>query len=401
MNANNLSVPVSYAPPLEIARYQRVGLFVGAIGMVASILGLFVDRAQFLHSYLIAFMFVLAIPLASLGLLMLQYVSGGAWGLVIRRILEAATRTFPLLFILFIPIAIGLKELFTWTDPNVVKASASLTAKAPYLNVPFFYIRVVIYFAVWYLLSRLLNKWSLEQDKQANPAWTNKALRLSGPGLLLFVLTVTFSAFDWLMSLDPEWYSTIYGLVVMLGQLINALSFVVVMLVLLMQFEPMRSVILRSHLRDLGKLLFAFVMLWAYFSFSQFLIIWAGNLPDEIPWYMTRTLGGWQTVGILLIIAHFALPFLLLLSRDIKSKGRSLVWVAAWLLAMRLVDLYWNVEPAYHRRHFFISWMDIALPLALSGFVFAYFCWQLQRRPLMPANDEELTQSLLPTDHFH
>jgi hypothetical protein len=394
-------VPTSFAPPIAIARYQRVGLIVGAVGTVASIIGLVLDRSQFMHSYLVAFLFVLAIPLASLGLLMLQYVTGGAWGFVIRRILEAATRTFPIIFILFIPIAIGVKDLFLWTDPNVVKASASLTAKAPYLNLPFFYVRVVLYFAVWYLLSSLLSKWSASQDKQANPAWSDKAVRLSGPGLLLFALTVTFSAFDWMMSLDPEWYSTIYGLVVMVGQVINAFSFVVVMIVLLAQFEPMRSVILRSHLRDLGKLLFAFVMLWAYFSFSQFLIIWAGNLPDEIPWYLTRTLGGWQILAILLIVAHFALPFLLLLSRDVKSKGKSLIWVAGWLIFMRLVDLYWNIEPAFHRRHFFISWMDLAVPVALGGIVFAFFCWTLSKRPLMPVNDEEFAQSLLPTDHFH
>jgi len=401
LNSSTSSVPVSFESPQAIARYQRVGLVVGVIGSMASVIGLIVDRSQFFHSYLIAFMFVISVPIGSLGLLMLQYVTGGAWGLVIRRILEAATRVLPLIFIFVLPLAIGLKNIYSWTDPTLVKASASLTAKAPYLNIPFFYIRVVIYFAIWYLLTSLLNKWSAEQDKQTNPLWTNKLIRLSGPGLLLFVATVTFASFDWMMSLDPEWYSTIYGLVVMVGQVISALSFVVVMIVILMRFEPMRSVILRSHLRDLGKLLFAFVMLWAYFEFSQFLIIWAGNLPDEIPWYLSRTLGGWQVVGILLIVAHFALPFLLLLSREVKSKGRSLIWIASLLLIMRLVDLYWNIEPAFHRSHFFVSWMDIALPVALGGLSFTWFCWQLQKRPLMPINDPEFAQALLPTDHFH
>ena len=383
-------------------RYRQIGLIVGGVALVASLIGLVIDSVQFMHAYLVAYMFAIGVPLGSLGLLMLQYVSGGAWGIVIRRILEAGTRLMPVAFLFFLPIAFSAHTLYEWTNPEIVHASASLTAKAPYLNLPFFYIRAAIYFAVWGWLAYKMNAFSRAQDEAgANAeAIANRAIRLSGPGMLLFVLTTTFASFDWMMSLDPEWYSTIYGLVVLVGQLIHAMGFVVIVLVLLMEFEPLASV-LRSHLRDLGKLLFAFVMLWAYFAFSQFLIIWAGNLPDEIPWYLSRILGGWQVIGILVLAAHFGLPFLLLLSRELKSRKRSLMWVAALLVLMRLIDLYWNIEPAFHRRHLYFSWMDVVVPIALAGLSFAWFSHTLATRALLPVNDPEFEASMKPTDHFH
>ena len=390
----------AYTTPPEMGRYQQRALIVGIIALVVLLVGILITPhglEQFFRSYLLAYVFWIGIALGCLAILMLQHLTGGAWGLVIRRVLESGTRTLPLMLLLFIPLIFGLNHLYHWIHPEHIAepvARRIVEAKHPYLNVPFFLIRAAIYFAVWLGATYLLNKWSLEQDRTADRRLSRRFRILSGPGLVLFVLTVTFASIDWVMSLDAEWFSTIFGLLFVAGWSLSALAFVIAVMVLLSSRAPMSGVVAPAHLHDLGKLLLAFVMVWAYFSFSQFLIIWSGNIPEETKWYLHRIRGGWGIVAMTLVILHFALPFLLLLSRDLKRNARRLAIVAAVVLLMRFIDLLWLIVPEFNRGHLRISWMDIVAPVGIGGLWLAFFAWQLKQRPLMPLNDPHLAEAI-------
>jgi Ni/Fe-hydrogenase subunit HybB-like protein len=245
-----------------------------------------------------------------------------------------------------------------------------------------------------------LNRWSAEQDKTGERRLTSKLQGLSGPGLVLYGLTVTFAAVDWAMSLDPEWFSTMYGLLFMAGQGLAGMAFVIAVMVLLSQRAPMNEVIKPSHLHDLGKLMLAFLMIWAYFAFSQFLIIWAGNLPEEIPYYVRRLQSSWKYVGLALIVLHFALPFVLLLSRDLKRNGRTLSVVAIGVIVMRYVDLIWLTGPELHEGRFALGWMDLMLLAGIGGVWLWFFATELNRRPLLPIRDPEI-ESVFASGHGH
>jgi hypothetical protein len=287
-----------------------------------------------------------------------------------------------------------MRHLYVWTRPEVVQQSEFLQHKQLYLNIPFFLTRLVFYFAVWLTLAYFFNTWSREQDGTADARISRRLQVLSGPGLVLYGLTVTFASIDWVMSIEPEWFSTIYGVLFMGGQGISAMSFVIAAVILLAGRQPMSEVFAPRHFHDLGKLLLMFTMLWAYFAFSQLLIIWSGNLPEEIPWYLRRWHGGWQLVGVLLILFQFALPFLLLLSRDVKRNLITLGIVAALMILMRFVDLFWLTMPDFYEGHFHLHWMDFAAPIGLGGVWLAFFSWQLKTRPLLPLNDPNLANAL-------
>jgi hypothetical protein len=384
--------------PAEVDRFQRRALIVGVIGIAVCVLGAGFNLDQFWKSYLLGYVFWAGIVLGCLAILMLQHMSGGAWGLVIRRLLEASTRTFPLVALMFLPVAFGVRSIYIWAQPVALDAPEALkhalAHKAPYLNVPFFLARAVFYFAVWNLMAYFLNKWSLEQDRAGHRPITSKLQALSAPGLVLYGLTVTFASIDWLMSLEPQWFSTMYGILVMGGQGLSAMAFIIAVVVLLARFQPLSEVIKPKHLHDLGKLMLAFLMLWAYFSFSQFLIIWSGNLPEEIPWYVRRLQSSWKWVGLSLVVLQFALPFALLLSRDLKRNARRLVVVAIAIIVMRFVDLIWMTGPEFHEGAFRIHWMDVIMPIGLGGLWLAFFAYQLKSRPLLPIGDPELEQVL-------
>ena len=384
--------------PPEVGEFQRRALVVGIAGVAICVLGAFFDSEQFFRSYLLAYVFWVGIALGCFAILMLQHMSGGAWGLVIRRVLESATRTFPLLAVLFIPIAIGVRSIYIWAGPHAGQGNEALQHaldhKAPYLNVPFFIGRAVFYFAIWILLSYLLNKWSLEQDRTKHRPLTTRLQGISGPGLVLYGFTVTFASIYWIMSLEPQWFSTIFGVLVMGGQGLSAMAFIIAVVVVLSRYKPLSDVIKPSHLHDLGKLMLAFLMLWAYFGFSQFLIIWSGNLPEEIPWYVRRLQTSWKWVGLALVLLQFALPFVLLLSRDLKRNSRTLVTVAVAVIVMRLVDLIWLTVPEFHEGAFRIHWMDLLMPIGVGGLWLAYFAYQLKQRPLLPMGDPYLEEAL-------
>jgi hypothetical protein len=390
------TVDYSITPELQedLKQWRNRAGIAGIAGAVLCAVGFFMNPFQFYRSYLWAYIFIVALSVGPLAWLMLQYVTGGAWGLVIRRACEAAARTIPLVAVLFLPILIGIPNLYEWSHPNIVAADPILKHKAPYLNVPFFLIRAAVYLGGWAFLSWFFNRWSDREDREGGTRAHGKMAALAGPGLLFWGFTVTFMAIDWVLSVDPKWFSTIFGLLFIAGQGLTSMAFLITLMVLLSFRKPMSDVLTHRHLHDLGKFLLALVMVWAYFSFSQFLIIWAGNLPEEIPWYLTRLNGGWQYVGLLLVVGHFALPFALLLSRDLKRNFKLLAGIAVFILFMRLVDLYWLIAPDFRKDSFGLSWMDFAAPLALIGLWLAWFLTQLAKRPLMPIHDPHLEEAL-------
>ena len=374
-----------------LARLQRWGLVAGFWGLLAGIAGAFLNIDQFFRSWLIGFLFCLGLTMGPLALLMLQHMSGGQWGLVARRVCEAASRNIWVVAFLFVPLLFGLPRLYTWAQPDLVRVDHILQMKAPYLNVPFFLARAILYFAIWGFCAWRLTSWSDAQDRgevAVDPADTVRFRVVSAPGLLVYVITMTFASVDWIMSLDPHWYSTIFGFILVAGQGLAGLALVIAVLAMLSRVEPLATYLNpRLHFLDLGKLLLAFVMLWAYFSFSQLLIIWAGNLPEEIPFFYKRFSGGWQYVSLAILFGHFVLPFVLLLSRDLKRRPHLLAKVAIAILVMRVVDLVWLVEPMFTHEGFPIHWMDVALPIGLTGVWLFFFARNLRSRPLLPLND--------------
>jgi hypothetical protein len=330
-----------------------------------------------------------------LSISMIHHLTGGVWGLVIRRILEAGTRTFPLLTLLFLPVAFGMARIYPWASPQVVAGDPILQHKALYLNPTFFLLRAAFYFAAWNTLAFVMSKWSLALDAGPGRALSRRLRGLGGVSLLILGPTITFSSVDWAMSLDAHWFSTIYGVLFMVGQALTALAFVIICIAAFGGEKPLSDVVRPGAVHDLGKLLLAFVMLWTYMNLSQFLIVWSGNLPEEIPWYIRRFHGGWQVVGLLLVLFHFALPFLLLLSRDLKRDARLLGLVAGGIFVVRLLDLYWLVAPdlASHGA-LSVHWLDVALPLGVGGLWLAAFARQLKGRSLLPVGEPEIRELL-------
>jgi len=398
MTAASVDFQISPELRADLRRWRTRAAIVGVAGAVLCAAGFLASpvagKFQFYRSYLWSYLFVVGLSVGSLAWLMLQYLTGGAWGVVIRRPSEAAARTIPLVALMFLPVLIGIPNLYQWSHPNIVAADEVLRHKHTYLNAPFFIGRAAVYLAGWYLIGWLLNRWSEREDRVGGPRWHKKMNALAGPGLIFWGFSVTFMAIDWVLSLDPHWFSTMFGLLFVAGQALSAMAFLITVMVLLSYRRPMSEILTSRHLHDLGKLLLAMVMVWAYFSFSQFLIIWAGNLPKEIPWYLERLKGGWQFVALILVLGHFALPFALLLSRDLKRNFKLLASIAVFILLMRLVDLYWVVAPDFQKGSFGISWMDFAAPAGIIGIWLAYFLTQLEKRPLMPRNDPELEEAL-------
>ena len=385
-----------------LGRLQQRALIVGVVALLAGAVGAVMNLDQFFRSWLVGFLFCLSLSLGSLALLMLQHLSGGQWGMVGRRIFEAGSRLLPVVAILAVPVIIGIPRLFAWAQPGA-EANHIIHQKQLYLNTPFFIARVVIYFVFWTGVMWMLNKWSAEQDS-GQAVTKNDSIRfrtVSAPGLLFLVITVTFASVDWVMSLEPEWFSTIFGLLTIAGYGLTALAFTIVVLAAVDGDKLEGSLLTPRHFHDLGKLLLAFVMLWAYLSFSQFLIIWSGNLPEEIPWYIARIRGSWGFVAILLVLGHFFLPFFMLLSAGLKKKSGTLAKVAIWVLVMRLVDLIWYVAPSF--RHVsaeagshavpHLHWMDVAIPVGLAALWVFLFVRQLRSRSLFAVNDPYLKEA--------
>lgn len=388
------SLAATFAAPSESGRVARNALVIGVAASVVCLIGAFTNADQFFRSYLIGFLYWLSITLGCLAILMLHHVTGSIWGLVVRRVLEAGALTLPLMAALFVPVLLGQERLYLWAQPDVVAGDELLQHKAPYLNPAAFIVRAVLYFVVLGVLTTLLNRWSSEQDRSGHPRLKRRMKVLSAPGLALYCLTVTFLSVDWLMSLDPHWFSSIYGIYMIGGQGLATLAFIILVAGQLSARPPMSGVIRVKHISDYGNLMLAFLMLWAYFSISQLIIIWSGNLPEEIPWYLKRLTGDWQGVAVALVTVHFTLPFLLLLSRTIKTSRRFLAWVAGLVLIMRWLDLYWQAGPVFHPEGIALHWLDLAAPVAVGGLWVAFFAWRLGRRAVLPVGDPAVEEAL-------
>ncbi len=382
------------APPVAQTMQQR-SLVIGAIAAIASVAGAYLAPGSFYSAYLIGFMFWLGLSLGCMAILMLYHLVGGAWGTVIRRILESGMMTLPLMFFLFIPILLNLPKLYFWARPGLTDRKI-IEIHQSYLNFNGILLRYILYFVIWFGMAYFLNRWSTEQDSIAGQS-TLRFRAMSSIGLVIYSLTISFAVIDWVMSLQARWISTIYGLLFIAGEALSAFCFVVVIENILGKRKPMSEYLTDTEVHDHGKFMLAFVMVWAYFNFSQWLIIWAGNLPEEIPWYVRRMNGGWEVAGLFLVVFHFAVPFALLLSQRLKRKTRTLVWLASWLMVMRIVDIFWHIEPASHPT-FHVSWLHFTIVVGIGGLWMAYFFHNLRSRPLLAVNAPQ-TLRLLELSH--
>jgi len=386
-----------YYAPAVVNKWRTMALGVGGIALIIWAVGCYFNTEQALRSWLVGFVFWGGIGLGSLGVLMLQYLTGGAWGVVIRRTVEAGSRTLPLIVLLFVPLAIGVYTRNVYEFTHLPADDPVMLHRGVFMAPWFWIVRSAIYFAIWYVMVHLLNKWSAEQDKTDNildaERFLDRASRFSGPTLVIYSLIVTFAVVDWVMMLDPHWFSTMWGLLFVAGWALSCFCFVVAVLASLSDKAPMDGIVGKRHFHDLGKLMLALTMVWAYFNFSQFLIIWSGNLPEETTWYLTRMKGGWGYIGVLLIIFHFAFPFLVLLQQDFKRKARWLSALAIFILVMRLVDMFYQIAPTPRITEgiatgaFHIDWLDIVAPVAIGGIWLWWFFGELLKRPLVPAQD--------------
>ena len=409
-------------------RVQRPALLAAGGGVILLFVGLLVHSAQaFFQAYLYAYLFWTGIALGCFSILMLAHLVGGTWGVVIRRPLEAGASLLPLMAVLFVPVAIGMwwAHLYEWTDPRWRDAHNNhlMSFKLFWLSPGFFVARAAIYFALWIVLMLVINRLGDEQDRTGDPTIFRRLQQLSGPGIVLYVGTMTLAAVDWAMSLDPDWVSTIWGLLFVVSQALGTMALVIALLALLSERRPFAGVVSIPIFHDLGNLLMAFTMLWAYIHFSQFLLIWGANIPEEATYYVARTQAGWKYLVLFMIVFHFFIPFVLLLWRRTKRNVRALAAVATWIVALRLVDLFWLLGPSFahetsahasrqvaqaaadghaapatqqvaetvvHHGGWWHAWMFPAAAAAIGGlFVFA-FVWQLKRRPLLPLHDPRL-----------
>jgi hypothetical protein len=395
-----------FRAPESVSRLQNGGIVVGVVALLVAIFGAMRSPADFYHSYIFSYMLILGLTVGSLGLLMLQHLTGGIWGMVIRRPLEAASRNLWLMLVLFAPIVVGMKYLYSGNDQETGWLNApkegehALTSwQQGYLTQGGFLARAALYFAVWIVLMLVFNNWSKQQDQESDAEGLKQKLKkLAAPGVILYILAMTFAAIDWVMSLSPRWASTIYGFLFVAGQAIAAMGLMIAVIVLLAGSEPFNDIIKKRHLHDLAKLLFAFNMLWAYFAFSQLLIIWSGNQPEEISFYRSRLNGQWGVVAVIVLLFSFAIPFLLLLSRDVKRTASVISKIAVWMIFMRLVDLYWMTRPEFTPRAV-PTWLDIVVPVALIGLWLGFFAMNLKQRPLLPVGDPNLSEVLAENEH--
>lgn len=377
-----------------LARIQRLAFGVGGVGAALLVLGFFVDREHFFRAYLTGYLYVLGPALGSLALVMLHNMTGGAWGFAIKRLLEAAMRTLPFVALFFLPIALGVHDLYEWSHEDVVAADPILAHKAAYLNVPFFLARAVLYFALWAGMALFMLKLAERYDRKLSLKALRKLKSASGFGLAAYVLTMSFASFDWAMSLEPHWFSTIYGVHFIVGQGLSTLCLAILGAAFLARHEPFSRWLAKSHFHDLGNLTMAFVMLWAYVSFSQFLIIWSGNLPEEIPWYLARIGPAWQGMALGLVVCHFAAPFAILLMRGSKRNAPRLARLAAVLLLVRFADYYWLIAPAFDSAAFTPHWLDLVAPVTLSALWLGLCIHFLHGRPLVSLQDAKLLGQL-------
>jgi hypothetical protein len=394
--------PVPSDPRMKRRALRRVrlrGLLIGILAGLVCLLAAFSEPVQLLRSYLLAFLYWVSLSLGCLAIVMLSHLSPGGWSVMLRRPLEAGGRTVLTMAVLFVPILAGVRLLYPWAASDEGEAGdpgghADLGAKEAYLNVPFFTVRAIVFLALWAAAAHFLSRMSRAQDATRDPEAARRLRKASAVWLVVYAVTMTFASIDWMMSLQPHWWSTIYGVYVIGGQGLSAMAFGTVAALWIARSSRPRFPLQTRHLHDFGKMLLAFVMLWTYFALSQLIIVWSGNQPEDIPFYLDRRGGGFLWVSVALAVLHFALPFLLLLSRDVKRDARTLAFVAGLVLVMRWVDFYWLVAPAWSHGKVSFHWQDPVAFLAVGGAWAATFAWQLGCRPLLPLGDPVLPEAI-------
>ena len=413
--------PADLGAPAFVDGWQQRALAIGSIFSVIAA-GLAVAEGSIDHvlrAWLLGLMLTFGFAVGGLALLMVQYCSGGKWGLLLRRPLEAMSRTLPLVFAYWLVIAFSLKRLYLWAAVDDVSAALksgwineaqahAIEFKRPMLNPMAFVCVSLLCFAIWGFYAWRLNSLGLQRDADspvATPEWIKRLENISGPGIVVYAITMSAAAIYWVMSLDPTWYSSVYGLLFLVGQGYQVLALGIIVAVSLSKGEPFRTILRATEQHDLGKFAFAFVMLNIYLAFSQFLIIWSGNLPEEIPWYLDRFMGGWGVIITLDFVFHWLVPFTLLLSRDLKRNKKRLVRVCQWMIFARAFDLFWLIEPNFKdaARNLRFSWgilEYVAVPVAMTAFWTAFYCMQLKSRPLVQTNDPHVAEILEP-EHVH
>lgn len=394
MSQIGVPTPEQRVASTGIGRWQTPALVIGVIGAVLSIIGLVVDPLQFSRSYLPSYLFWFEIAAGALTVQMLQYITGGEWGLMIRRPLGAAGRTLPWMALLFIPVILGMKHTYPWTNAELVRTNEALSKTTHYLNPTFFIVRAAIYFAIMIGLSLLLRRYARQFSETRSPYVDVHRRGLSAAGILVMVLLLTFVSIDWQMSLEAGWTSTIFGISFVVSCGLSAFAFVVFLLSRLAMTRAMAEILRPSHLRDLGNLTLAFIMLWAYTSFSQFLLVWYANLKEEIPYYLKREHGVWGWIAAILIVFHFFLPFFMLLMRSIKDRASTIGVLAMIILVMRYVDIYWLTAPSYYGETFHYSWMDLTTLFGIGGLWVWLFIVQLKGQTILPIHETWVEEAL-------
>jgi hypothetical protein len=382
-----------------LRRIGLCGLMAALVGGGACVYGYVNIPEQFYPAYLTAYLYWLGMGLGCMGVAMLHGLTGGAWGLAIRRVVEAGYQTLPLLALLFAPLWLNVDRIYEWADPEIMQRNERLARKSAYLNVDGFQTRAIVYFAVWIAITWLLNSSSPNDEPPGDTPRARRLQGISAMGFIAYGLTITLAAVDWVMSLEPEWYSSMYGVLYMGSQAISGMSFALVAVVVLGRFEPWSQTVTAQRCHDLGNLLLTFVMFWAYVAFMQYLVIWSGNLPEESVWYLRRSQGGWEYLVVALMGLSFAVPFLLLLSRRLKRQPPGICAIAVLLLVMRYADLYWLVVPGFQSGETGASrltfhWLDLAAFVAIGGAWLAIFAWRLQVRVQLPIFDPELLENI-------
>lgn len=375
-------------------RVEQISGVVGALGLLLCCAGFFANRAEFFQSYLFAFIYWGGFTIGGLGVLLMNHVVGGIWGVTTRRLLGAAVRTLPLLVLLFIPIVIGIKDIYPWAQPETVRHNDFLLHKLGYLNLPFFLLRTVVYFAIWFFWGFRVYKMADLQDETGDAALRERMRRFSAPGLLIFTLSASFAYIDWTLSADAQYYSTVYGAMILIGDVLQTFALVIIVLVLASGKDRFGGRVNPKVLHDLGNLMFAFTIFWTYLTASQLIITWPANLPQEIEWYLVRVRGGWKALAVMVGFSMFAIPFLALLSQARKRNPRRLVRVAVWILCARVVDIFWIVAPTYRTHGFALYWTDIAAFLGVGGIWTYVYLGQLRRRPLLPLRDPRVSEPM-------
>ena len=393
--SNHKFIPSIPVPPERLGpgavRLQRMAGIVGVIGLLLCVVGFFVNRAQFFQSYLFAFLYWAGFSLGGLGVLLMHHTVGGRWGVTIRRLLEAMMRTLPLTGILLLPIIIfGLAQIYPWARPADVAHDGVLQHKQPYLNVPFFVLRTVVYFALWLFWGYRVNRMADKQDETGDPTLADRMRAFSAPGVLVFTMTGSFAYIDWLLSTDAEFFSTVYGAMILIGDFLQTFALSIIVLVVVSGKDGFQGRVNSKVLHDLGNLMFAFVIFWAYLSASQLIIVWPANLPQELQWYLVRVHGFWKYFAAATALSMFGLPFLLLLSQPRKRNPVRLMRVAVFILFARLIDMFWIVEPTYRTHGFALYWTDIAAFVGIGGIWIYAYVRQLSRRPLLPLRDARI-----------